>query len=104
MNDIDYIQTVKIQGDSYLVNGTTSVPKADGNRHYEDLKLWLVDNTPEPEFTDEELALQEQAKINSEALSYLASTDWYITRLSETGVAVPQEILDARQVAREKIV
>ena len=49
MNNIEYIETVKIQGEGYLVNGSLSVPKAEGNRHYEDLKVWLESNTPEPE-------------------------------------------------------
>ena len=43
------IETVKIQGDGYLVNGKINVPKADGNRHYEAVKIWLKDNTPEPD-------------------------------------------------------
>ena len=50
------IQTVKIQGQGYLLNGTMLVPKADGNREYELIKQWLTEgNTPEPEFTEEEL-------------------------------------------------
>lgn len=33
-----------------------SVPDADGNTHCRDVKLWLsLGNTPEPEFTEEEL-------------------------------------------------
>lgn len=52
------INTVKIQGDGYLVNGTISVPNADGNRHYEYVKIWLETNTPEVEFTQDELAQQ----------------------------------------------
>lgn len=74
------IQTVKIQGQGYLLNGTMSVPKADGNREYEMIKQWLAEgNIPEPEFTEEELAQQElEAKI-AEAKTYLASTDFKMT-------------------------
>jgi hypothetical protein len=43
-------------------------------------------------------------KINEESRSYLSSTDWYVIRQQETGVAIPQDILDARQAAREAIV
>lgn len=52
------------------------IPFADGNIDYEEYKLWLSEgNTPEPEFTEEELQKQElQLKIN-EAKQYLASTD-----------------------------
>jgi hypothetical protein len=46
----------------------------------------------------------DQDKINAEARAYLASTDWYVVRQAETGVAVPQSILDARAAARASIV
>lgn len=52
------IETVKIQGEGYLVNGTMSVPKADGNRDYQEVKIWLESNIPEPEFTEDELLKQ----------------------------------------------
>jgi hypothetical protein len=45
-----------------------------------------------------------QAAINESALAYLASTDWYCSRLIETSVAIPQDILDARAAARLSIV
>ena len=51
------IISIKIQGQGYLLNGTMSVPKADGNSEYELIKQWLADgNKPEPEFSDEEVA------------------------------------------------
>ena len=70
------IQTVKIQGQGYLLNGNMSVPKADGNMEYELIKQWIAEgNTPEPEFTEEEIQKQElQIRIN-EAKEYLVSTD-----------------------------
>lgn len=49
------IDSVKIKGDGYLVNGVSFVPKADGNIEYEEVKKWLSKNTPDPEFTQEEL-------------------------------------------------
>ena len=39
-------------------------------------------------------------KIN-EAKSYLSSTDWYTSRLSETGKAIPEDVLAQRTKARE---
>jgi len=45
-----------------------------------------------------DLELLEQAK--SEARNYLTSTDWYITRFAETGVAIPKEVIDKRAEAR----
>jgi len=35
--------------------------------------------------------------------SLLASTDWYATRLAETGKAIPDEISIQRQSARDRI-
>lgn len=59
MNELNFIQTVKIQGEGYLLNGATNVPKVNGNREYELIKLWLdKGNIPEPEFTDEEINQQ----------------------------------------------
>ena len=45
-----------------------------------------------------------QEQINNEARVYLASTDWYVVRFAETGVAIPQDIFDARQAARNSVV
>lgn len=52
------IETVKIQGQGYLLNGTRHVPgNAPGNSEYELIKQWLAEgNEPEPEFTEEEIA------------------------------------------------
>ena len=100
------IQTVKIQGQGYLLNGTMSVPKADGNRECELIKQWLLDgNTPEPEFTEEELQITSWNKQIQEAKIYLASTAWYVERLNDpsSGKAIPEEVLAKRAEARELI-
>lgn len=57
----------------YLVNGTTFFPK----ENCEFINQWIAQgNTPEPEFTDEELLERElQDKVN-EANQYLKDTDW----------------------------
>ena len=44
-----------------------------------------------------------QRAINFEANELLRSTDWYVTRFAETGVAIPQEVLDMRAAARAKL-
>lgn len=46
---------------------------------------------------------QLQAQTNAEARAYLASTDWYVVRFAETGVAIPAEIAEARKLARESV-
>jgi hypothetical protein len=99
------INQVKIQGDSFLVDGTMSVPQAEGNRHYQEVLDWIAEgNTPEPEFTQFELDVSAQELINQESIAYLTSTEWYVIRLQETGVAVPQGILDLRASARLDVV
>ena len=97
------IKTVKLQQNCYLLNGSMSVPQADGNREYELIKEWLAEgNTPEPEFTEEELTQQVINAKAQEARAYLISTGWYIERLNDpsSGKAVPQEVLDKRAAAR----
>lgn len=100
------IQTIKIQGESYLVNGSMSVPKANGNREYELIKEWLADgNVPEPEFTEEELAQQViNAKVQ-EAKQYLQSTDHkfylgYKPKDGEDLVAIEVKRDEAREYIR----
>lgn len=57
------IETVKIQGDGYLVNGTLFVPKVDGNRHYEEVKQFIADGgIVADEFTPEELEAMQLAE------------------------------------------
>ena len=101
------IETVKIQGQGYLLNGTMSVPMADGNKEYEAIKQWLSEgNTPEPEFTEEELAQQElQVKLN-EAQAYLTKTDYkmlnnYVPKEDEDLQAVITQRNTYREFIRE---
>lgn len=104
MNELDFIQTVKIQGEGYLLNGIMNIPKVNGNREYELIKQWLEDgNTPEPEFTEEELAQQELQVKLQEAQAYLNSTDWYYARKAETGEDVPVEVVEKRLASRKLI-
>ena len=99
------IETVKTQENSYLVNGTMSVPNDPANRDCADVLQWIEEgNTPDPQFTPDEIAANAQAVINGESLAYLSSTDWYITRQSETDVAVPSAILTLRAEARAAVV
>lgn len=42
-------------------------------------------------------------KERAEARQFLTSTDWYVTRMQETGKPIPQDILDQRAAAREKL-
>ena len=68
------IDTVKIQGQGYLLNGIMSVPKADGNIEYELIKKWLEEgNTPEPEFTEKEIEAQRIQSIKQKAYELITS-------------------------------
>lgn len=39
-------------------------------------------------------------QIAAEARAYLASTDWYVVRRSETGEPIPQDVMQKRAAAR----
>ena len=104
-NNTAWITSCKLQDSGYLVNGTMSVPNDPANRDCQDVLAWIAEgNTPAPEFTDAEIAANAQSLVNSESLEYLKSTDWYITRHAETGVAVPADVTTARATARAAIV
>ena len=45
-----------------------------------------------------------QEVTNGESMAYLASTDWYASRKSDTGEAIPSDIAALRAAAREAIV
>ena len=70
----------------------------------DDLKehQWLIDEVqanmiPVP-------VVDPQIAINADALAYLASTDWYVIRWQETGTPMPDNIIAARQSARDRVV
>ena len=53
------INTVKINGDGLLINGSMSVPNDKRNSDYQAVQEWIAEgNTPEPEFTQAELDAQ----------------------------------------------
>lgn len=74
----------------YKLIGTNSVkrladgaciPFADGNRDYEEYKQWIAEgNTPEPEFTEAELAEQTKQVRISELKQLLAGSDYKETQ------------------------
>ena len=50
----------------------------------------------------EKIEADRLAEITS-LTTYLSSTDWYATRMAETGKAIPEEIIAERQTARDRI-
>jgi len=98
------IETIKIQGDGYLVNSNLSVPKADGNRHYGEVKLAIAgdnDDYPtaievEPEFSQGELDQQAIDDNNAPILAEIATLEVALARpirelLSTTTAGVDKE-------------
>lgn len=55
----------------------------------------IVQNAPVPE-----PSLEDKVAARKK---YLAETDWYAVRLAETGKPIPEDILSARQAARNEI-
>lgn len=56
------------------------IPFANGNTDYEEYKQWIIEgNTPEPQYTEEELAQQAANQRVAEAYKYLQDTDFYFT-------------------------
>lgn len=51
----------------------------------------------------ERIAQIDAERKNAEARKFLAETDWYVTRFAETGVAIPTEVIEARQQARASV-
>ena len=99
------IQTVKIQGQGYLLNGTMHVPKADGNLEYELIKQWLSEgNIPEPEFTEEEIEAQLQEQANAEARAKLNGLDWKVIRELERLMLAGTDLNVEREELRASIV
>lgn len=83
-----------------------NINEAEYHDKWSEVQAWLaehpeyviVDDTP-PAPAPEELVQRELVA----QMSYLASTDWYVTRFAETGVVVPDEIKAARAAARARI-
>ena len=48
-------------------------------------------------------AAQLQEQLNAEAKEYLQSTDWYVSRFTETGKEIPEEVKTKRDEARLQI-
>lgn len=91
--ELSEIKTVKIQGESYLVNNNMSVPKADGNREYELIKEWTAEgNTPEPEFTKEEIRTKFENEFRQNRDSLLSTViDHYQKPLVWESLTVDQQ-------------
>jgi hypothetical protein len=94
LNTIE-ITSVKIQHNGWLLNGNMSVPDAAGNREREAILNWIKEgNTPEPQFTEAELATNQKAKAVADAKALLASTDWIMAKYADL-VVIQKLMTDA---------
>lgn len=72
---------------------------------FEEYGVWPITDANIPEqdkvyLTPEQLAETERAVLRINAKSYLTETDWYVTRKTETGKDIPEEVLKKREQAR----
>jgi len=54
-----------------------------------------------PADIEAEVQAQAAARARADALAYLASTDWMVTRLAETGKPIPDDVAAKREDARK---
>ena len=83
------------------------VPQDDREQSFLDFLQWINNGgiVEEIEATDEELQQQEleqQKILKQQQYEELLETDWYVVRFIETGVKIPEEILQQRQEIRNK--
>ena len=50
-----------------------------------------------------DISNREKELSNEQHLTYLQETDWYVVRKADTGVAIPTDVSNKRQAAREAI-
>ena len=75
-NSTAWINSCKLSGDGYQVNGSMSVPNDPANRHYVMVQEWIAEgNTPSPQFTQDELDATAAQELNVANKAYLNATD-----------------------------
>ena len=93
-----------LEPDVYLVPGNcveiAPPTPGDGQYVFWNGSDWALGASPLPE---PEVVEDPQKAINFEAYAYLSNTDWYVIRKQETGAAIPADVLQKRQAARDAI-
>ena len=90
------IQWDGTSGEAEWTDGTNTALEAADVAGY--ITAWEA-NAP-----DAEVEPTAQEVTNAESMAYLASTDWYASRKSDTGEAIPSDIAALRAEARAAIV
>ena len=96
------IETVKIQGDGWLVNDSLSVPNDSANRHCQEVQLWLETNTPISEFTQTELDDGHNAVIDAELIQIDLASIRSLREWVASQPDAPQWIIDKENEAQSK--
>ena len=95
----DGTYVIQLNGCGYHCTDSSGIKKDEVAAYLAEHPEALVPEPAPPAPTPEQLKEREIA----EKLAYLASTDWYVVRFAETGVAIPVEITTARSAARARI-
>lgn len=91
------IQTYNGEFSGYLVNGNTFFPK----ENCEFINQWIAQgNTPEPEFTEEELLKQKQDEFRADRNALLDKVDKAINKVEDLGQD-SKDLREYRQALRD---
>jgi len=100
LNNLNFSDKEKVD---FIKNNSTGGFKLVESLPFSQYNNWKLDGTGNIIADDEENNKAEQRNVNIISKEYLSSTDWYVTRQAETGKAIPEDILNKRQEAREAI-
>jgi len=72
---------------------------------FDEYGVWPITDADVPEdqkiiLSEEQITETERAVLRRNAKAYLKETDWYVSRYSETGTEIPEDILTKRAQAR----
>ena len=118
MSDSYVSNSYNAETDGKMSQDTVTYTNKDGNTVYtvanykeletEALKIQddLIKNNPlgiTTAMMELDIANREKELSNEQHLTYLQETDWYVVRKADTGVAIPTDVANKRQAAREAI-
>ena len=118
MSDSYVSNSYNAETDGKMSQENVTYTNKDGNTVYtvanykeleaEALKIQedLIKNNPlgiTTAMNDLDMANRKKEISNEQHLKYLKETDWYVVRKADTGVAIPTDVSNKRQAAREAI-
>ena len=118
MSDSYVSNSYNAETDGKMSQDSATYTNKDGNTVYavanykeletEALKIQddLIKNNPlgiTTAMMELDISNREKELSNEQHLTYLQETDWYVVRKADTGVAIPTDVANKRQAAREAI-